>query len=91
MRKYCKAYHLKDIRQFATWQETLAPGEELLSDEAIIYLWDDFTVVTSPVLPEKGILWNTITPEWQAFCITILHFEIPQDLRYAYGEPQEQR
>ncbi|MGH2508843.1 MAG: hypothetical protein ACRDF4_01415 [Rhabdochlamydiaceae bacterium] len=91
MRKYCKAYHLKDLRQFASWQEVLEVGEEPLSDDAIVYLWDDFTVVTSPVLPEKKVLWDTVTPEWQAFCNISLHFEIPDDLRYAYEQPQEQK
>jgi hypothetical protein len=90
MRKYCKAYHLKDLRQFADWTEKSEEHEEELTDESVVYLWDDFTVVRSPVIPDKGLLFDTITPEWQAFCKETLQFEIPEDLRYAYEQSDEQ-
>lgn len=90
MRKYCKAYHLKDLRQFPNWNESLNREEAPLSEDTIVYLWDDFSVVKSPVIPEKGILWNTVTPEWQDFCQTTLRFEIPEDLRYAYEQNSAQ-
>jgi hypothetical protein len=86
MRKYCKAYYLKDIKQFHAWTEKHEENEEELSDDSVVYLWDDFTVVRSPVIPDKGLLFDEITPEWQAFCLEILKFEIPEDLRYAYGQ-----
>ncbi len=89
MRKYCKAYHLKDLRQFPSWGAHQQEDGEL-TDESIVYLWDDFTVVKSPVLADQGILWNTITPEWEAFCKERLHFEIPEDLRYAYEQQEQQ-
>ena len=88
MRKYCKAYYLKDLRQFPGWTEKRAEGEAELTDDDVVYLWDDFTVVTSPVIPDKGLLFDTITPEWQSFCTTTLHFEIPEDLRYAHEEQE---
>ena len=47
IRKYCKAYHLKDLRQFSSWIEKLEENEPELSDDDIVYLWDDFTVVKS--------------------------------------------
>lgn len=88
MRKYCKAYHLKDLRQFSGWNEKREEGELELIDDAIVYLWDDFTVVKSPIIPDKGLLYDAVTPDWQHFCTTTLKFEIPEDLRYAY-EQQE--
>ena len=90
MRNYCKAYHLKYLRQFHTWTEKREENEEALSDDDIVYLWDDFTVVRSPVLPDKGLLFDEITPEWQAFCKETLQFEIPEDLRYTYEQKQKQ-
>ena len=89
MRKYCKAYHLKDLRQFPAWRETSLNEDASLTDETVVYLWDDFTVVLSPIVPEKGVLWDTATQEWQHFCRDTLHFEIPEDLRYAYEQTQE--
>lgn len=89
MRKYCKAYHLKDLRQFPSWSAYQKEDEEL-TDESIVYLWDDFTVVKSPVLADQGEIWHNATPEWETFCKETLHFEIPEDLRYAYApEGQE--
>jgi len=83
-KKYCKAYYLKDLRQFSGWTEFHEEGEEELNDDSIVYLWDNWTVVRSPVLPEKGLLFDQVTPEWQDFCQTTLQFAIPEDLRYAY-------
>jgi len=94
LRKYCKAYYLKDLRQFSAWTEKREADEPELTDKDVIYLWDDFTVVRSPVIPDKGLIFDTITSEWQGFCTTRLQFTIPEDLRYAYeeqetAEPQE--
>lgn len=90
LRKYCKAYHLRDLRQFNGWTEKREENEPDLSDDEVVYLWDDFTVVKSPVIPEKGLLFDTVTPQWQDFCATTLKFEIPEDLRYAYEETESQ-
>jgi hypothetical protein len=83
MRKYCKAYPLHELRQYQNWQEKPAANEVVLSDETIVYLWDDFTVVESPVL-EQGNLFDTVTPAWQDFCQQTLKFALPEDLKYAY-------
>lgn len=87
MRKYCKAYYLKDLQAFSGWLET--QGDAELSEDAIVYLWDDFTVVKSPVVSHEGLILDTITPEWQNFCITTLHFQIPEDLQHAYGQSEK--
>jgi len=55
-----------------------------------VYLWDDFTVVRSPVIPDKGLVFDEVTPAWQTFCQATLKFEIPEDLRYAYEEQTTQ-
>src|SRR5437660_12159167 len=89
LRKYCKAYYLKDIRHFSSWTEKKEEGAPELSDDDVVYLWDDFTVVRSPVIPDKGLIFDTVTPDWQKFCTTILQFEIPEDLRYAYEEQED--
>lgn len=81
MRKYCKAYHLRDLRQFSGW----TANDQDLSDDTIVYLWDDFTVAKSPIQKEST-LFEQVTPAWQDFCTQVLKFEIPEDLRYAYAE-----
>ena len=89
MRHYCKAYKLGDLRQFNGWSEKREENEVELTDESICYLWDDFIVVRSPV-QDKGVVFDTVTPEWREFCTTTLHFEIPEDLRYAYQQTEGQ-
>jgi hypothetical protein len=89
LRKYCKAYYLRDLRQFSSWTEKSAADEPELTDDAVVYLWDDFTVVRSPVIPDKGLVFDTVTPEWQNFCTMTLQFEIPEDLRYAYEQKEQ--
>jgi len=90
LRKYCKAYHLKDLRAFSDWTEKQEEGEPELAEDAVVYLWDDFTVVKSPVIPDKGLIFDAATPAWQEFCTTTLKFEIPEDLRYAYEQKEEE-
>jgi len=90
MRKYCKAYYLKDLRVFAGWAGTCKEEASLLTDDDVVYLWDDFTVVKSPVIPDDGLLFDAVNPEWQEFCKATLHFEIPEDLRYAYESSEDQ-
>ncbi len=88
MHKYCKAYKLKDLRQFSGWRINSEAGSQVLADDDICYLWDDYTVVKSPIQPD-GILYDDVTPEWKEFCGTMLNFEIPEDLRYAYEQAKE--
>ncbi len=90
IRKYCKAYYLKDLRQFSSWTEKREENEQELTDEDVVYLWDDFTVVRSPVIPDKGLVFDSVTEEWQHFCKSTLAFEIPEDLRYAYEQSEEE-
>ena len=86
LRKYCKAYYLKDLRQFGNWTEKREADEPEFSDDDIVYLWDDFTVVRSPIIPDKGLIFDAVSPEWRGFCAATLKFEIPEDLRYAYQQ-----
>ena len=88
MHKYCKAYRLQDLRQFAGWTEAQHGQEKPRSNDTICYLWDDFTVVRSPV-QEQGVVFDAVTSQWKEFCTTTLHFKIPEDVRYAYEQPQE--
>lgn len=90
LRKYCKAYHLKDLRQFKDWSEKQEENEPALTDDDVVYLWDDFTVVKSPVIPDKGLIFDQVTPQWQEFCQQTLQFAIPEDLRYAYEQSDAQ-
>ncbi|BCL80798.1 hypothetical protein ccbrp13_32630 [Ktedonobacteria bacterium brp13] len=89
IRKYCKAYYLCNPRQYSAWTEKKEENESELTDQDVVYLWDCFTVVRSPVIPDKGIIFDNVTPEWQDFYHNTLKFEIPEDLRSAYEQKEE--
>jgi hypothetical protein len=80
LRQYCKAYHLADLRRFPGFREAVPPGGGPLADDTIVYVWDDLTVVASPVVPEEGVLWDAVSGDWEQFCRETLQFEIPEDL-----------
>lgn len=88
--KYCKAYELKQFRQFAHWSEieenaelesrkvegkTISSPREL-TDDTVLYLQENY-VVTDGIFKDKNIIFDQITPEWQEFCHQTLDFQIP--------------
>ncbi len=89
-RKYCKAYYLKDLREFPQWSEEHDRHEPELIDDSVVYLWDDFTVVRSPIIADKGIVFDKVTSDWQNFCRASLKFEIPGDLHFAYEQDKDE-
>lgn len=89
MRKYSKAYYLKDLRAFPNWKELDREDKDELNDESIVYVQDNLTVVVD-VFNEEDYLFNDVTDDWKAFCKDKLEFEIPEDLRYAYEEDEEE-
>jgi hypothetical protein len=80
VKQYCRAYVLGDLRQFPAWDDVAGTDGTPLADDTIVYIWDDLTVVTNPVVPDSNVLWNTVNEEWAAFCRDNLRFEIPEDL-----------
>jgi hypothetical protein len=85
MREYSKAYHLKDLRAYSNWQEKDREDKDELTDESIVYLQDNFTVVKD-VFEEEDYIFDAVTDEWKTFCAEQLKFEIPEDLRYKYED-----
>lgn len=83
MQKYCKAYLLQDLRRFSQWSETWEEGETPPTDETVVYLWNNLSVVKSPIIP-GGVIFSDVTPAWRDFCQQELHFAIPENLRYAH-------
>lgn len=76
---FCKAYRLGDLRQFPNWSESPDRGNGEDTDETICFIWEDFTVVQNP-LEDTPSIFSKVTPEWQEFCRTTLHFSIPQEV-----------
>jgi ankyrin repeat protein len=90
-RSYCKAYHLKDLRQFADWSESRvnwkkadderdgqSPDEQLGEDD-VVFLHQDYTV-TQSIWADENVIFNNVTPAWEEFCGEVLRFKVPDDL-----------
>ena len=76
MRTYCRAYRLAELRRFPGFAEADPPAP----GDTVVYLWDDLTVVDSPVAADPAQLWSDPGPEWRAFCTRELGFAVPADL-----------
>ncbi len=89
-RKYCKAYHLKEMRKFSGWTENkinwnvkrdnrINDSEEKLLDDDVVFLHQDL-VVTRSMWNDESIIFNEISLEWETFCGTALKFKPPDDI-----------
>lgn len=90
MGSYCKAYPVERFREFSGWTENLqnlrkekkqVEGKEVdvprtLNEQDHFYLQEDFTV-TDDIFLDESIVFNELTPEWEAFCKDSLQFEVP--------------
>jgi hypothetical protein len=90
MGKYCKAYSVQQLREFSQWHEqsenTRSEQKEVdgnkvevkrsLTDDDFLYLQENY-VVTDGIFKDENIIFDQITPEWKAFCQTVLGFKVP--------------
>ncbi len=90
MGKYCKAYLLKQLREFPGWAEKpgtvrkekkTVDGKEVestrpLEDNDIVYIQENY-VVTDGIFKDENIIFDNVTPEWKAYCTDTLKFEMP--------------
>lgn len=95
-REYCKAYYLKDLRQFPGWpanhqaSSKEAPsaatgsngnnGEAALEDEEEVAFLHSDLTVTKSMWREVDVIFDQVTPEWKQFCENVLKFKVVEDL-----------
>ena len=89
-RKYCKAYHLGQLRGYQSWSESRinwkekrdkseGDGEEPLTDEKIVFIHQDYTV-TESMYHNENVIFNNVDSPWKDFCTEVLSFKVPDDL-----------
>lgn len=90
MGRYCKAYALGTLRRFHGWTEAAdrAHTEEreidgaqvlmprTLTDDSYVFLHETL-VVTDGVFLDEHVLFDRLSPEWEAFCAQDLGFAPP--------------
>lgn len=101
--KYCKAYPLAQLRQFAGWNERAENARRVtkevngemvtvvreLTDADYVYLHTNFTV-TDGIFIDENIIFSDVTPEWIEFCRNVLaqeSFDSGMDQQSENDEP----
>jgi hypothetical protein len=79
VKTYCKAYRLGDLRAFPAWAESAGGRDDGLGVDDIAYVWDDFTVVRTPVLTKEEVIMGQVTQPWRDFCLNVLGFAVPRE------------
>ena len=93
MGSYCKAYPIKQLRQFPQWSEQpqnprtdpssndkQVMGEQrTFTEEDFLYLQENY-VVTDDIFLEENIIFEAVSPEWIAFCTETLKFKVPVEV-----------
>ncbi|MEN3329679.1 MAG: hypothetical protein V7638_4486 [Acidobacteriota bacterium] len=83
--KFCKAYPLRELRQFPGWKEQAENARTIrkeingeivevprkLNDSDYVYLQRNFTV-TDGIFIDENIIFSDVTPEWIEFCRNVL-------------------
>jgi hypothetical protein len=100
-RKYCKAYHLKDLRQYPAWSESRINWKEKkdakdakeadqsngeFTDDKIVFIHQDFTV-TESMWHNENVIYNQVDEPWREFCSDSLAFKVPTDLDLIVPNP----
>ena len=91
-RKYCKAYHLGELRKFPGWSESKinwkqrdhasagqSQATEELKDSKVVFIHQDFTV-TDSMWHNENVIFDKTGSEWHEFCRDTLNFKVPGDL-----------
>jgi len=101
MGNYCKAYYIRDLRNFPGWQDqepsietnSSGPAQDNPTEQATdtaeeyAFLQENY-VVTKGIFKDEEILWDKVTPEWEQFCKETLQFAVPPDalpVEHRYG------
>ena len=75
-RKYCSAFHLKDLRRYPAWTENEITG---LNGDDVVFLHGDYSVTRS-IWANEDVVFDKVTDEWKNFCHNDLKFAVPDDL-----------
>jgi uncharacterized protein len=82
-RKYCSAFHLKDLRRYPAWTENEITGTDSnakqLNGDDVVFLHGDYSVTRS-IWANEDVVFDKVTEEWKNFCHNDLKFAVPDDL-----------
>jgi ankyrin repeat protein len=92
-RKYCKAYYLRDLKNYSEWNESRINWKKKVNDngdgnghpndsfpdDKVVFIHQDFTV-TESAWHNENVIFNQTNTGWKEFCATTLKFKVPDDL-----------
>jgi len=83
-RKYCSAFHLKELRRYSAWVENETNGKDAsstqpLTGDDVVFLHEDYSVTRS-IWPSEDVIFDKVNDQWKDFCNSELKFAVPDDL-----------
>lgn len=92
MGTYCKAYPIRQLRQFSQWSEQTKNTRKIqqvvnsqtvevnrtITEDDFLYLQENY-VVTDGIFLDENVIFDEVSSEWIAFCKDILKFEPTAD------------
>ena len=88
--KYCKAYHLGELRKYEEWREVRknwrrdrddAGAEEEMGEEMVVFIHEDYTV-TESVYRNENVIFDQVDERWKEYCAEALKFKVPDELDF---------
>jgi hypothetical protein len=80
MGSYCKAYPVAKFREYAGWTEPPSGAAADQDNEKYFFIQENLTV-TDGIFMDENVVFDRVTPEWEAFCRGQLAFEVPDYCR----------
>jgi hypothetical protein len=77
MGSYCKAYPIERFREFGGWSEKMAGAADPEQEDGRFLFLQENLVVTDGIFIDEKVVFDRVTPEWEAFCKDKLGFEVP--------------
>jgi hypothetical protein len=79
MGSYCKAYPASRFQEYPNWSEKPLPlqAESSTDPEARYFFLQENLIVTDGIFLDERIVFDNVTPEWEAFCKERLEFKVP--------------
>ncbi|MBO0719831.1 MAG: hypothetical protein J2P41_03360 [Blastocatellia bacterium] len=77
MGSYCKAYPIERFREFDGWSEKIPISADREPEDGLYLFLQENLVVTDGIFIDEKVVFDRVTPEWEAFCKDKLGFEIP--------------
>jgi hypothetical protein len=80
---YCKAFTIKDLRSYESWDEichntynNMGDSDNIRGEDDVVFLHENYTVTLS-IFQDEGMVFDKVDEKWKDFCHSVLDFNVP--------------